>query len=248
MSVSDPADVKRLAGRIALVTGASRGLGAATAKLLAAEGAHVILLARTQGGLEEVDDEIRKLGGSATLMPLDLTQYDLIDRMGAAIFERWKKLDILIGNAGLLGALGPIAHYKPEAWENAFAVNVTANWRLIRSLDPLLRQSDAGRAVFMTSIAGRLPRAYWGAYSVTKAALDMMVKIYAQEIATTPIRANLFNPNRTRTSMRAEAYPGEKPETVKTAEQAAIQLIPLVLPSCTMNGEILDAVETEPVK
>jgi NAD(P)-dependent dehydrogenase (short-subunit alcohol dehydrogenase family) len=239
-------DVKRLAGRLALVTGASRGIGAATAKLLAAEGAHVILLARTQGGLEEIDDEIRSAGGKATLMPLDLTKYDLIDRMGAAIFERWGKLDILVGNAGLLGGLSPIAHYKPDVWENAFAVNVTANWRLIRSLDPLLRLSDGGRAVFMTSIAGRLPRAYWGTYSITKAALDMMVKIYAQEIATTPLKVNLFNPNRTRTSMRAEAYPGENPETVKTAEQAAIQMIPLVLPSCTRNGEILDAVELEP--
>ena len=241
-------DSKRLTGRIALVTGASRGIGAATAKLLAAEGAHIILLARTQGGLEEVDDEIRKLGGTATLMPLDLTQYDLIDRMGAAIFERWGKLDILVGNAGLLGGLSPLAHYKPDVWENAMAVNVTANWRLIRSCDPLIRLSDAGRAVFMTSIAGRLPRAYWGTYSVTKAALDMMVKIYAAEVATTPIRVNLFNPNRTRTSMRAEAYPGEKPETVKTAEQAAVQMIPLVLPSWAMNGEIIDAKELEPVQ
>ena len=235
---------KRLAGRIALVTGASRGIGAAVAKMLAAEGAHLILVARTQGGLEEIDDEIRAAGGTATLMPLDLTQYDLIDRMGAAIFERWKKLDILVGNAGLLGGLSPIPHYKPDVWDNAFAVNVTANWRLIRSLDPLLRQSDAGRAVFMTSIAGRLARPYWGAYSVTKAALDMMVKIYAAEMANTNVRANLFNPNRTRTSMRAEAYPGENPETVKTPEDAARQMLDLVLPSCTMNGEVIDAVET----
>jgi NAD(P)-dependent dehydrogenase (short-subunit alcohol dehydrogenase family) len=240
-------DTKRLAGRIALVTGASRGIGAAVAKLLAAEGAHLILVARTQGGLEEIDDEIRAAGGSATLMPLDLTHYDLIDRMGAAIFERWKKLDILVGNAGLLGGLSPIPHYKPDVWDNAFAVNVTANWRLIRSLDPLLRQSDAGRAVFMTSIAGRLARPYWGAYSVTKAALDMMVKIYAAEMANTSVRINLFNPNRTRTSMRAEAYPGENPETVKTPDDAAHQMLELVLPSCTKNGEIVDAVETNQV-
>ena len=237
-------ETKPLAGRIALVTGASRGLGAAVAKALAAEGAHPILVARTQGGLEEVDDEIRSLGGSATLMPLDITQYDLVDRMGAAIFERWKKLDILVGNAGLLGGLSPLQHYKPDVWDNTFAVNVTANWRLIRSLDPLLRQSDAGRAVFMTSIAGRLARPYWGAYSVSKAALDMMVKTYAAEVANTPLRVNLFNPNRTRTSMRTEAYPGENPETVKTPDEAARQMIELVLPSCTRNGEIIDAVET----
>jgi NAD(P)-dependent dehydrogenase (short-subunit alcohol dehydrogenase family) len=237
-------ETKRLAGRIALVTGASRGIGAAVAKLLAAEGAHLILVARTQGGLEEIDDEIRNAGGTATLMPLDITQYDMVDRMGAAIFERWKKLDILVGNAGLLGGLSPVPHYKPDVWENTFAVNVTANWRLIRSLDPLLRQSDAGRAVFMTSIAARLARPYWGAYSVSKAALDMMVKVYAAEVATTPMRVNLFNPNRTRTSMRAEAYPGEKPETVKTPEDAARQMIELVLPDCTKNGEIIDAVET----
>ena len=237
-------ETKPLAGRIALVTGASRGLGAAVAKALAAEGAHPILVARTQGGLEEVDDELRSLGGSATLMPLDITQSDLVDRMGAAIFERWKKLDILVGNAGLLGGLSPLQHYKPDVWDNTFAVNVTANWRLIRSLDPLLRQSDAGRAVFMTSIAGRLARPYWGAYSVSKAALDMMVKTYAAEVANTPLRVNLFNPNRTRTSMRTEAYPGENPETVKTPDEAARQMIELVLPSCTRNGEIIDAVET----
>jgi NAD(P)-dependent dehydrogenase (short-subunit alcohol dehydrogenase family) len=246
--VNDSADTKRLAGRIALVTGASRGIGSATAKILAAEGAHVILVARTQGGLEEIDDEIRAIGGTATLMPLDLTQYDLIDRMGAAIFERWGKLDILVGNAGLLGGMSPVPHFKPEIWDQVFAVNVTANWRLIRSLDPLLRSSDAGRAVFMTSIAGRIVRPYWGLYSTSKAALEMMVKTYALEVASTAMRVNLFNPNRTRTTMRAEAYPGEKPETVKTAEQAAIQMLPLVLPSCTANAEVLDAVETEPAQ
>ena len=244
--MSEPATAQRLKGRIALVTGASRGIGAATAKLLAREGAHVILAARTQGGLEEVDDEIRAEGGSATLMPIDLTDYATIDKMGAAIFERWQKLDILIGNAGLLGGRSPLPHYRPEEWERVFALNVTTNFRLIRSLDPLLRRSDAGRAVFMTSIAGRLTRPYWALYAASKAALDTMIKTYAAEVASTPMRVNLFNPNRTRTSMRAEAYPGENPDTVKTPEQAAIQMIPLVLPSCTLNGEILDAAETEP--
>ena len=233
----------RLAGRIALVTGASRGIGAATARVLAAEGAHVILVARTQGGIEDVDDAIRNSGCTATLMPLDLVEYDKIDRMGAAIFERWKKLDILVGNAALLGGMGPVAHYRPEVWERTFALNVTANWRLIRSLDPLLRASDAGRAVFVTSIAARIPRAYWGLYSASKAALEMVVKTYALEVEKTPLRVNLFNPNRTRTVMRAEAYPGEDPETVKTPDEAAVQMIPLMLPSCTMNGETLDATD-----
>jgi NAD(P)-dependent dehydrogenase (short-subunit alcohol dehydrogenase family) len=231
----------RFEGRIALVTGASRGIGAAVATALSAEGAHLILVARTQGGLEEVDDAIRAQGGTATLMPLDMTDYDGIDRMGAAIFQRWGKLDILVGNAAVLGPMSPIGHIPPQAWEQAFAINVTANFRLIRSMDPLLRASDAGRAVFVTSIAGRLARAYWGLYASSKAALEMMVKTYAQEVEKTPIRVNLFNPNRTRTAMRAEAYPGEDPETVKTPEEAAIQLIPLVLPECTANGETLDA-------
>ncbi len=234
---------KRLDGRIALVTGASRGIGAALAKLLSAEGAHLILVARTQGGLEEVDDAIRDKGGTATLMPLDLTDYEGIDKMGAAIFQRWGKLDIVVGNAGLLGVMSPIGHIPPDVWERTFAVNVTANYRLIRSLDPLLRQSDAGRAVFFTSIAGRLARAYWGAYSSSKAALEMMVKTYAAEVEKTPVRVNLFNPNRTATKMRAQAYPGEDPTTVKTPEEAAVQMIPLVLPECSMHGEVLDATD-----
>ena len=235
----------RLAGRIALITGASRGIGAAIARTLAAEGAHVVLVARTHGGLEEVDDAIRAAGGTATLMPLDLVEYDKIDRMGAAIFERWGKLDILVGNAALLGGMGPVAHYRPEVFERTFALNVTANWRLIRSLDPLLRTSDAGRAVFLTSIAARIPRAYWGLYSASKVALEMLVKTYALEVEKTPLRVNLFNPNRTRTAMRAEAYPGEDPETIKTPDEAAVQLIPLVLLSCTRNGETLDATDKQ---
>lgn len=234
----------RLKGRIALVTGASRGIGAAAARLLAAEGAHVIAAARTLGGLEDLDDQIRAAGGeAATLMPIDLTDYAKIDQMGAAIFERWKKLDILIANAALLGGMGPVAHYRPEVWEETFAINVTANYRLIRSLDPLLRASDAGRAVFLTSIAARLPRAYWGLYSTSKAALEMMVKCYAAEVEKTALRVNLFNPNRTRTVMRAEAYPGEDPTSVKTPEEAAVQMIPLLLPECTAHGTVLDATD-----
>jgi len=233
----------KLAGRIAVITGASRGIGAATAKIFTAEGAHVILVARTQGGLEEIDDEIRAAGGTATLVPMDLTDYDKIDEMGATIFERYGKLDILIANAGMLGTMGPINHIDPKIWEQTLAVNVTANWRLIRSFDPLLRQSDAGRAIFLTSFAAQVHRAYWGIYATSKAALDMMVMTYAQEILKTNVTANLFNPGKTRTIMRAEAYPGEDPETVKAPEFTASQLVDLVLPSCKLNGEIITAQE-----
>ena len=237
----------KLAGRIAVITGASRGIGAATAKIFAAEGAHVILVARTQGGLEEIDDEIRAAGGTATLVPMDLTDYDKIDEMGATIFERYGKLDILIANAGMLGTMGPINHIDPKIWEQTLAVNVTANWRLIRSFDPLLRQSDAGRAIFLTSFAAQVHRAYWGIYATSKAALDMMVMTYAQEILKTNVTANLFNPGKTRTIMRAEAYPGEDPETVKVPEFTASQLVDLVLPSCKLNGEIITAQEPSEV-
>ena len=233
----------KLAGRIAVITGASRGIGAATAKIFTAEGAHVILVARTQGGLEEIDDEIRAAGGTATLVPMDLTDYNKIDEMGATIFERYGKLDILIANAGMLGTMGPINHIDPKIWEQTLAVNVTANWRLIRSFDPLLRQSDAGRAIFLTSFAAQVHRAYWGIYATSKAALDMMVMTYAQEILKTNVTANLFNPGKTRTIMRAEAYPGEDPETVKVPEFTASQLVDLVLPSCKLNGEIITAQE-----
>ncbi|MBN06714.1 MAG: oxidoreductase [Rhodospirillaceae bacterium] len=232
---------KPLQDRIALVTGASRGIGAATAVKLAALGAHVVLVARTQGGLEEVDDAIRKVGGTASLTPLDLTEFERIDKLGAALYERYEKLDILIGNAGLLGTLGPMGHTDPQIWDQTMAVNVTANWRLIRSMDPLLRQSDAGRAIFLTSTAGQRARAYWGIYAVSKAALEMMIKTYAQEIEKTHIRANLFNPTGTRTGMRAEAFPGEDPMTIKTPEYVADQIVELALPSFTVNGETIQA-------
>ena len=234
-------NVKPLQDRIALVTGASRGIGAATAVKLAKLGAHVVLVARTQGGLEEVDDAIRKVGGTASLTLLDLTDFEAIDKLGAALFERYKKLDILIGNAGLLGTLGPIVHTDPQVWDQTMAVNVTANWRLIRSMDPLLRQSDAGRAVFLTSTAGQRARAYWGIYAVSKAALEMMVNTYSQEVEKTNIRVNLFNPTGTRTKMRAEAFPGEDPMTIKTPECVADQIIELALPDATANGETIKA-------
>jgi NAD(P)-dependent dehydrogenase (short-subunit alcohol dehydrogenase family) len=230
----------RLAGRVALVTGASRGIGRAVALRFAREGADLILAATTQGALEEVDDEIRAMGRSATLVPADLTDYALIDRMGAAVYERWGRLDVLVGNAGVLGILSPLGHISPETWENVIAVNVTANWRLIRSFDPLLRASDAGRAIFVTSgVSGG--RAYWGAYAVSKGALETMVRTYAAEVAKTPVRANLINPGPTRTRMRAQAYPGEDPNTLKTPDDVAGAFVDLAVPGCAINGEIVEA-------
>ncbi len=216
-----------LSGKVALVTGASRGLGRAAALALAKQGCHIIATARTQGGLEELDDEIKAVGSSATLVPMNITDYSGIDRLGAAIFERWKKLDILVGNAGVLGKLTPVAHLDQSVWDNVMAVNVTANYRLLRSLDPLLRAAPHGRAVFVTSGVAHSTPAYWGAYSISKAALEAMVKTYAAETATTSVKANMFSPGPTRTRMRAEAMPGENPMDLPTADEVAAQIIPL---------------------
>jgi NAD(P)-dependent dehydrogenase (short-subunit alcohol dehydrogenase family) len=232
---------KRLSGRIALVTGASRGIGRAIAKRYAEEGAHVIINARTQGALEELDDEIQALGGQATLVPGDLTDFDMIDQMGRAVFDRWKKLDILVGNAGLLGALSPIAHIDPKTWEQVMAINVTVNYRLIRSFDPLLRASDAGRAIFVSSTVGDQPKAYWSSYAISKAALAAMARIYAEEVATSNVRVNIVNPGATRTGMRAEAMPGEDPQTLKTADSISGLFVDLAHPSCDNNGETFEA-------
>ncbi len=227
----------RLKGRIALITGASRGLGAAAALAYAKEGAHVVLVARTVGGLEALDDRIKAAGGSATLVPLDVTDGPGIDRLGAALHERYGKLDVLLGNAGVLGTLSPVGHIEPKTFEQVIAVNVTANWRLIRSLDPLLRASDAGRAIFVTSGAARRVLPYWGAYATSKAALDMLVGVYAAECAHTNVRVNLYNPGPTRTGMRQQAFPGEDPESLVPPEAHGEGLIRLALPSCTMNGQ-----------
>ena len=230
----------RLDGRIALITGASRGIGAAVSKRYASEGAHVVLVARTQGGLEEVDDAIQAAGGTATLTPLDLHDGDKIDQLGAALYERFARLDVLVGNAGILGPLSPIGHIDPAAWADVMAINLTANWRLLRSCDPLLRLSPSGRALFVTSIVARMHRAYFGAYATSKAALETMVKIYALEIAETSIRANLVDPHRTRTRMRAEAYPGEDPETLKSPEALTDVFVELAEAACQRNGEIVE--------
>jgi NAD(P)-dependent dehydrogenase (short-subunit alcohol dehydrogenase family) len=214
--------IGRLAGRVALITGASRGLGAAAALAYATAGAHCVLVARTVGGLEEVDDRIKAIGGSATLVPLDVTDGPGIDRLG---------------NAAILGTLSPMGHFEPKVFEQVMAVNVTANWRLIRSMDPLLRRSDAGRAIFVTSGASRRIVPYWGAYATSKAALDMMVGIYAAEVAHTQVKVNLFNPGPMRTFMRREAFPGEDEAQQIPPEAHGESLIQLAMPSCTMNGE-----------
>jgi NAD(P)-dependent dehydrogenase (short-subunit alcohol dehydrogenase family) len=229
-----------LAGSVALVTGASRGIGFAVAKTLAAEGAHVIALARTVGGLEELDDEIKALGGSATLVPADLKDFAAIDRLGGAIFERWKRLDVLVGNAGVLGRLTPLSHLEPRVWDDAMGVNVTANWRLIRALDALLRQSSAGRAVFVTTGAAVSNPAYWGAYSVSKAALDALARTYAAETVKTNVRVSLVNPGPIRTKMRADAMPGEDPATLPSPDEFARALLPLCLPSHAVTGASYD--------
>jgi len=231
---------RRLSGRVALVTGASRGIGYAVASAFAAEGAHVVALARTVGGLEELDDAIRIAGGTATLVPADLRDYPALDRLGAALFERFGKLDIFIGNGGILGRLTPLAHVDPKLWDEVMAVNVTANWRLIRSLDLLLRQSDTGRALFVTSGVARRVPAYWGPYAVSKAALEALVKTYAAETATTNLRVNLVSPGPVRTRMRAEAMPGEDPETLPPPEAVAAALLPLLDPALTVTGAIFD--------
>ena len=218
---------KPLDGRIALVTGCSRGIGRAAALALAEAGAHIVAVARTQGALEELDDAIRQAGSSATLVPLDLTDFDAIDRLGQSIYERWQKLDVVVGNAGILGNLTPLGHVTPKTWTQVMDINVTANWRLLRSVDPLLRRSDAGRAIFVTSGAAQKCKAYWGPYSVSKAALDALVRTYAAETETTPIKAMLLNPGPLRTSMRKAAMPGEDETTLKTPDDLAPHFVRL---------------------
>jgi NAD(P)-dependent dehydrogenase (short-subunit alcohol dehydrogenase family) len=232
----------RLAGKIALVTGASRGIGKAVARRFAQEGAELVLVARTTGGLEELDDEIRGLTGRTSLLvPLDLKEFEAIDRLGAALYERFGRLDVLVGNAGELGTLSPLGHIEPKDWQRVLDLNLTANWRLIRSLDPLLRLSEAGRAIFVSSSVGSQVRPFWGTYAVSKAGLEMLVKIYAEEMKQTKVRANLIDPGRTRTGMRAQAYPGEDPATLPTPEAIAEKFLPLALPDCDLNGQVVKA-------
>ena len=225
--------------RIVLVTGASRGIGRAAARAIAKTGAHVIAVARTVGGLEELDDEIKKDGGEgATLVPMDLRNFDGLDQLGASIYERWGRLDGLFGNAGSLGELSPLTHLAPKMWQEALDVNVTANWRLIRSLDPLLRKSEAGRALFMTSGAARKHTPFWGSYAVTKAALESVVLTCAAECASTNVKAKLLSPGPLRTRMRARAMPGEDPKTLEPPEAVTPLIVEMLSASYMENGTL----------
>jgi NAD(P)-dependent dehydrogenase (short-subunit alcohol dehydrogenase family) len=232
----------RLDGRIALITGASRGIGAAVAQAFAEEGAHVVLAARTTGALEEVDDAIRAKGlPPATLIPIDLTDFDRLDQMVLAIAQRFGKLDILVGNAATLGGLYPVGHMPPDMWANVMALNLTANWRLIRACDALLRVSEAGRAIFTTSRQGSEATPYWSAYAASKAALEMMVRMYAGEIAKTTIRCNLLDPGPVRTKLRAQAFPGEDPQKLPLPVQVAPMFVDLAETSCRRHAQLIRA-------
>ncbi|HET7210542.1 MAG TPA: SDR family NAD(P)-dependent oxidoreductase [Methyloceanibacter sp.] len=231
---------ERLKHRIALITGASRGIGRAVAERFAREGAHVLLIARTREALEQVDDAIKAQGGTATLVPLNLMHGPKIDALGPALYERFGRLDILVGNAGILGRLSPLPHIPSQHWEQVMRVNVTANWRLIRTLDPLLRRSDAGRVIFVTSGVAQSARAYWAPYSVSKAALDCLAKTYANETSDSAIKVNVIDPGATATRMRAEAYPGEDQSKLRTPEQVAEAFVPLAMPDFTETGQIVE--------
>ncbi|MBP1843655.1 NAD(P)-dependent dehydrogenase (short-subunit alcohol dehydrogenase family) [Rhizobium petrolearium] len=227
-----------LKNRIALVTGASRGIGYFTALALAKAGAHVIATARTVGGLEELDDAIKAVGGTATLVPFDLTDMAAIDRLGASIFERWGKLDILVANAGILGVISPLGHIEAKVFEKVMTTNVTATWRLIRSVEPLLVKSDAGRAILLSSGVASNPRAFWGAYAMSKAAIENMGRIWAEETAHTSLKVNLVNPGATRTAMRAQAVPGEDPEMLPHPSEVAEKILFLASPDMQESGRL----------
>jgi NAD(P)-dependent dehydrogenase (short-subunit alcohol dehydrogenase family) len=231
---------QRLEGSVALVTGASRGIGSALARALAREGAHIVAVARTVGGLEELDDAVRAAGSSATLVPLDMRDYAGIYRLATALNERHQRLDVLVGNAAIAGPRSPLDHIEPQAWDDVMAVNVTANWHLIRAMNALLKRSKAGRVVLVTGRASRMARAYAGPYSASKAALNVLARTYAEETAETPVRVNVFDPGPTRTRMRAQVIPGEDPETLPTPEEVAEKILPLCMPGLAESGKIYD--------
>ncbi|MER9136430.1 SDR family NAD(P)-dependent oxidoreductase [Mesorhizobium sp. M0830] len=230
-----------LTGRVAVVTGASRGIGYFIAKELAAAGAHVVAVARTVGGLEELDDQIKAAGGQATLVPLDLADMAGIDRLGGAIHERWGKLDILVANAGVLGVISPIGHVEARTFEKVMTINVTSTWRLIRSVDPLLRLSDAGRAIILSSNAAHSARAFWAPYAASKAAVETMMRSWAHETQSLPLRVNAADPGATRTAMRAQAVPGEDPATLPHPSEIAKLIVPLASPDLKETGLIFQA-------
>jgi len=227
-----------LKDKIALVTGASRGIGYFTALELAKAGAHVIACARTVGGLEELDDAIKAVGGSATLVPFDLADMNAIDALGASIYERWSKLDILVANAGVLGVISPIGHVEAKVFEKVMTINVTATWRLIRSVEPLLMRSDAGRAAILSSAAAHRCRPFWGPYSASKAAVEALARTWAGETQSTPLRITSVDPGATRTAMRAQAMPGEDPDTLPHPREVAQAILPLVGPDVTETGKL----------
>jgi NAD(P)-dependent dehydrogenase (short-subunit alcohol dehydrogenase family) len=229
----------RLKDRLALITGASRGLGAALAHRFAAEGAKLVLLARDTEALEKLDDALRADGHSATLVPLDLRQFDRLDAMAASLHERFGSLDILVSCAAALGHLAPTGHFDPALWEEIIDVNLTANWRLIRALDPLLRASSAGRAIFATCIAARESEPYWAPYAASKAALEALVKSYAEEVAQTTLRVNLVDPGPMRTTLRFAAFPFEERDKIKPPEDATDAFVALADEACTQNGELI---------
>ncbi|NGN40722.1 SDR family NAD(P)-dependent oxidoreductase [Mesorhizobium sp. CGMCC 1.15528] len=231
-------EIPDLSGRVALVTGASRGIGYQIAKQMAAAGAHVIAVARTVGGLEDLDDEIKKAGGEATLVPLDLTDMAGIDRLGGAINDRWGKLDILVANAGALGVISPLGHVEAKVFDKVMAVNVTGTWRLIRSVDPLLRKSDAGRAIILSSGAAHSARAFWGPYAASKAAVEALARSWADETKNSALRVNSVDPGATRTAMRAQAMPGEDPDTLPKPAETAAKILPLASPALTETGKL----------
>jgi NAD(P)-dependent dehydrogenase (short-subunit alcohol dehydrogenase family) len=238
---------KTLEGRIALVTGASRGIGRAAALAFAEAGAHVVAFARTQGGLEELDDGIRAVGGTATLVPADLKDLDGLDRLGGALYERFGKLDIFFGNGAILGPVSPIGHIIPKEWDDVMTVNVTANFRLLRILDPLLVRSDAGRVILMSSSAAWKHKPYWGPYNVSKAALEALGHTYAQEIASTPVKLMIVDPGPMRTDMRATAVPGEDPMSLREPSALAPHLVAMAATDWQETGRLFDFSGPNPV-
>ncbi len=231
-----------LDGRVALITGASRGIGAAAAVALATAGAHPVLVARTTGGLEATDDAIQAAvpgADPATLVPMDLCDGEKVDQLGPALFERFGRLDILVLNAGILGDLRPMGHFEPKHWDSVLATNLTANWRLVRVTEPLLRVSDAGRAIFVTGAAAAEAKPFWGPYAVSKAGLSMLASVWAEELRNTPIRVNRLDPGPVATRLRAQAYPGEDPDTLNAPEALGPLFVELASADCQRHGETL---------
>ncbi|EJF86672.1 SDR family NAD(P)-dependent oxidoreductase [Bartonella rattimassiliensis] len=229
-----------LHGRAALVTGASRGIGYYLALELAARGADIIALARTISGLTELDNQIREKGVHATLVPLDLHHMENIDPLAISIAKRWKKLDIIVVNAGILGTLSPIAHIENTVFEDVFQINLFSQWRLMKAVEPLLRRSDAGRAILLSSSVAHVARPFWGAYAASKAALEMIARCWAEELKQTPIKINCVNPGATRTAMRAEAMPGEDPKTLPSPQEVAKKMVHLLSPDLKETGKLFN--------